>query len=33
MVATGAGLLWLGWNGFNGGDPYFAGAERPRPRC
>jgi Amt family ammonium transporter len=25
MVATGAGLLWLGWNGFNGGDPYFAG--------
>lgn len=26
MVATGAGFLWLGWNGFNGGDPYFAGA-------
>src|SRR6202035_107522 len=26
MVATGAGLLWLGWNGFNGGDPYFARA-------
>ena len=26
MVAIGAGLLWLGWNGFNGGDPYFAGA-------
>lgn len=26
MVATGAGLLWLGWNGFNGGDPYFANA-------
>jgi Amt family ammonium transporter len=26
MVATGAGLLWLGWNGFNGGDSYFAGA-------
>jgi Amt family ammonium transporter len=26
MVACGAGLLWLGWNGFNGGDPYFAGA-------
>jgi Amt family ammonium transporter len=24
MVATGAGLLWLGWNGFNGGDPYYA---------
>ncbi|MCW2952639.1 MAG: ammonium transporter [Conexibacter sp.] len=27
MVAVGAGLLWLGWNGFNGGDPYFAGAD------
>ncbi len=26
MVALGAGLLWLGWNGFNGGDPYYAGA-------
>jgi Amt family ammonium transporter len=26
-VAIGAGLLWLGWNGFNGGDPYFAGAD------
>jgi ammonium transporter, Amt family len=26
MVAVGAGILWLGWNGFNGGDPYFAGA-------
>jgi ammonium transporter, Amt family len=26
MVATGAGFLWLGWNGFNGGDPYYAGA-------
>ncbi len=25
MVMTGAGLLWLGWNGFNGGDPYYAG--------
>jgi Amt family ammonium transporter len=25
MVAAGAGLLWLGWNGFNGGDSYFAG--------
>ena len=24
MVAVGAGLLWLGWNGFNGGDPYTA---------
>ena len=26
MVAAGAGLLWLGWNGFNGGDSYYAGA-------
>ena len=25
FVAIGAGLLWLGWNGFNGGDPYYAG--------
>ena len=25
MVAAGAGLLWLGWNGFNGGDWYEAG--------
>src|SRR5476649_2312445 len=24
---VGAGLLWLGWNGFNGGDPYYAGAD------
>jgi ammonium transporter, Amt family len=24
MVAVGAGLLWIGWNGFNGGDPYLA---------
>ena len=27
MAAAGAGILWLGWNGFNGGDPYFAGAD------
>jgi ammonium transporter, Amt family len=26
MVAAGAGLLWMGWNGFNGGDSYYAGA-------
>jgi Amt family ammonium transporter len=24
MVLTGAGILWIGWNGFNGGDPYAA---------
>ncbi|KAG8526198.1 uncharacterized protein KY384_000191 [Bacidia gigantensis] len=23
-VLIGAGILWLGWNGFNGGDPYAA---------
>src|SRR5215475_1150343 len=27
LFAAGAGILWLGWNGFNGGDPYFAGAD------
>lgn len=24
LVLVGAGILWLGWNGFNGGDPYTA---------
>ena len=27
MALAGAGMLWLGWNGFNGGDPYFANAD------
>ncbi|MGC8626123.1 MAG: ammonium transporter [Acidimicrobiales bacterium] len=27
LVAIGAGIIWLGWNGFNGGDPYFASAD------
>jgi Amt family ammonium transporter len=27
MALAGAGILWLGWNGFNGGDPYFANAD------
>lgn len=24
LVLAGAGLLWMGWAGFNGGDPYSA---------
>jgi len=27
MIAVGAGILWLGWNGFNGGDPFYAGTD------
>ncbi len=27
FVAIGAGLLWMGWNGFNGGDPFYAGVD------
>jgi len=27
MVAIGIGIIWLGWNGFNGGDPFYAGAD------
>jgi Amt family ammonium transporter len=27
ITLVGAGLLWLGWSGFNGGDPYFANAD------
>ncbi len=27
VTLVGAGILWLGWNGFNGGDPYFANAD------
>lgn len=24
LMMVGAGILWVGWNGFNGGDPYAA---------
>lgn len=24
LMLAGAGLLWMGWAGFNGGDPYTA---------
>ncbi len=27
MIMVGAGILWLGWNGFNGGDPFYAGVD------
>ena len=26
-VLIGAGILWIGWNGFNGGDPYAASSD------
>jgi ammonium transporter, Amt family len=26
-MLVGAGILWIGWNGFNGGDPYSASAD------
>ncbi|MGH6818820.1 MAG: ammonium transporter [Methylovirgula sp.] len=27
VTLVGAGILWIGWDGFNGGDPYFANAD------
>jgi Amt family ammonium transporter len=27
VMLVGAGILWVGWNGFNGGDPYAASAD------
>ncbi|KAI3706817.1 hypothetical protein L6452_24800 [Arctium lappa] len=27
LMLAGAGLLWMGWTGFNGGDPYVASAD------
>jgi Amt family ammonium transporter len=27
VTLVGAGILWIGWNVFNGGDPYFANAD------
>lgn len=27
LVMVGAGILWIGWNGFNGGDPYAASTD------
>ena len=27
LMLAGAGLLWLGWAGFNGGDPYAANTD------
>ena len=27
LTLVGAGILWIGWNGFNGGDPYSASTD------
>ena len=27
MMLAGAGLLWMGWTGFNGGAPYVASTD------
>jgi len=27
LMLFGAGLLWMGWTGFNGGDPFVAGVD------
>lgn len=27
LMLAGAGLLWMGWTGFNGGDPYAASVD------
>ncbi|KAK3023891.1 hypothetical protein RJ639_044513 [Escallonia herrerae] len=27
LMLAGAGLLWMGWTGFNGGDPYVASSD------
>ncbi|KAK4382711.1 Ammonium transporter 3 member 1 [Sesamum angolense] len=27
LMLAGAGLLWMGWTGFNGGDPYMASVD------
>lgn len=27
LMLAGAGLLWMGWSGFNGGDPYVASTD------
>lgn len=27
LMLAGAGLLWMGWTGFNGGDPYMVSTD------